>query len=215
MRRAVYIGGFGNGWGSVERVASTLEGDYDEIDAFTFSYAKSHPDRIRRAVRKADAVTHSAGMVPLVGTAPEQIVAFDPPLPTSKLKLAGRWGLKSVRMYTPGIGIHSMQDIPAVSAYSRSATAELIAHPVQNLGNLGEISRFDAVDAAIAARDSGIDMSLAYMDGDEYFQLTEQREAEANARGVKIVRMPGIHDEVVIRPEATLLAYAALARPDD
>lgn len=209
MSRAVYIGGFGNGRGSVERVASALEAHYDEIDAFTFSHAMSDPDMVRSAVHNVNVVTHSAGMLALVGTAPERIDAFDPPLPTSRLKLIGRSGIKTARMYTPGIGIHSMRDIPVVSGYGRSATAELIAHPARNLGNLGTISRFDAVGAAIAARMYGIEASICYMDGDEYFQLSDDDEAMANDAQVNVVRLPGIHDELVIRPEATLRAYAA------
>lgn len=209
MSRAVYIGGFGNGRGSVERVAEALSGYYDDVDAFTFSGAMSTPDIICKAVHNVRVVTHSAGMLAIVGTSPDRIDAFDPPLPSSRLKLLGRTGIKTVRMHTPGIGIRSAGDIAAVNGYDCSSTAELIAHPVRNLGSLNAISRFDAVDAAIAARVDGIDISLVYMDGDEYFQLSEEREAIANARHVTVVRLPGIHDELVIRPMETLSVYRA------
>jgi hypothetical protein len=49
MSRALYVGGFGNGQSSVERVASALGDYFDDIDAFTFSQAMSQPDTIRRA----------------------------------------------------------------------------------------------------------------------------------------------------------------------
>src|ERR1019366_3336325 len=117
--------GFGNGHACVERVTSVLAPSYDEVDAFTFSEAMSNPDRVRKAVRNVQAVTHSAGMLALVGTSPERIDAFDPPLPTSKLRLIGRAGIKTVRMYTPGIGIESPYDIPAVGIYGCSTIAEL------------------------------------------------------------------------------------------
>lgn len=204
MGRAVYIGGFGNGRGNAERVASALEPYYDEIDEFTFSEAISEPGKVRRAVHGVDAITHSAGMLSLAGTSPSRIEAFGAPLPTTKLRLIGRTGLKTARMHIPGIGIQSTRDVLAVASYDGSSTAELIAHPVRNLGNLGEISRFDAVKAAIAALESDIPTSLNYTEGDEYFQLSEEREATAKTMGVGVTRIPGIHDELIIRPAETL-----------
>ena len=204
MGRVVYIGGFGNGRGNVERVASALEPYYEEIDEFTFSEAISDPDKVRRAVRDVDALTHSAGMLTLADTNPGRIEAFSAPLPTTKLRLIGRTGLKTVRMHIPGIGIRSPRDVLAVGSYGASSFAELVAHPVLNLGHLGDISRFDAVETAIAARQSDIPTSLNYTEGDEYFRLSQEREAAARAMGVGVMRIPGIHDELVIRPSATL-----------
>ena len=204
MSRAVYIGGFGNGRGNAERVASALELYYREIDWFTFSGAISDPDKVRRAVHGVDTLTHSAGMLPLADTTPSRIEAFGAPLPAAKLGLIGKTVLKTVRMHIPGIGIRSPRDILAVGGYDASSTAELIAHPVRNLGQLGDISRFNAVDAAIAARQSGIPTTLNYSCGDEYFQLSEAQEAAARAMGVDVMRLPGIHDGLVIRPAETL-----------
>jgi len=204
MSRVVYVGGFGNGRGSAERVATALERYYENVDEFTFSEAVADPSKVRRAVRGVDVVTHSAGMLPLVGTAPNTIDAFSPPLPSAKLRLIGRTGLKTVRMHTPGIGIRSIRDIASVASYDVSSVAEFTAHPGRNFGQLTAITTFDAVDAAIAAKESGIHTYLNYSNGDEYYQLPEQREAAARAMGVGVLRMPGIHDELVIRPDATL-----------
>lgn len=121
MTRAVYIGGFGNGRGNAERVASALEPYYDDIVKFTFSEAISNPDKVRRAVHGVDALTHSAGMLTLTDTNPGRIEAFGAPLPTTKLRLIGRTGLKTVRMHTPGIGIRSPRDVLAVGSYSASS----------------------------------------------------------------------------------------------
>lgn len=204
MSRAVYIGGFGNGRDSAERVASALELYYEEIDEFTFSEAMSDPDKVRRAVYGVDTLTHSAGMLSLMNTSPRRIEAFGAPLPTAKLRLIGKTGLKTVRMHVPGIGIQSRQDVLAVVSYDISSSAELAVHPIRNLGHLGGISRFNAVDTAIAAQQSDIPTSLNYTDADEYFQLSDEREAAAWAMGVGVMRIPGIHDELVIRPAATL-----------
>lgn len=83
-------------------------------------------------------------------------------------------------MHTPGVGIHSLRDIPAVNAYKLSATGELVAHPRGNLGRLGQIARFNAVEATIAAHQNDIPSSLVYTDGDEYFSLSAQHEARTS-----------------------------------
>ena len=117
--------------------------------------------------------------------------------------------IKTARMHVPGVGIHSIRDLPAVNRYDLSATAELASHPKGNLGRLGQIARFNALEAAIAAQQSDIPSSLSYNDGDEYFRLTAQDEVAATAVGVNVVRIPGIHDELVVRPTATL-QYAGI-----
>ncbi len=204
MDRAVYIGGFGNGKKSAEGVAEALASYYDDVDPFTFSQAMDRQNVVRRAVRGVDVFTHSAGMLAVVGASPSRIEAFGAPLPTSKLRLIGRTIVKTARMHVPRIGIHSMRDLLAVNKYNLSTLAELVAHPKGNLGRLGQISRFSAVEAAIAAQQNDIPSSLTYNDGDEYFTLTAKDEAMATAAGVNITRIPGIHDELVIRPKATL-----------
>lgn len=209
MRRTIYIGGFGNGRSGVERVATALREYFEDVDAFTFAQAMNDPDTIRRVVRNANVVTHSAGMISLVGTSPYRIDAFSPPLPTLRSKLVGKAGVKMVRMYTPGIGIRSFQDITAVGKYNRSSTAELLAHPSGNLGRLNIISSFDAIEAAIVAQANDVKVCLGYTDGDEYFRLSDDRQAIANAKQVRIVWLSGIHDELLIRPAETLHAYFA------
>lgn len=204
MARAVYIGGFGNGKKSAEGVAEALSDYYDDVDLFTFSWAMDRRDAVRRAVRGVDVYTHSAGMLAVVGASPNRIEAFGAPLPTSKPRLVGRTVVKTARMHTPGIGIHSLRDVPAVNNYNLSATAELMAHPIGNLGRLSQITRFSAVEASIAAQQSGIPSSLTYNDSDEYFTLVPGDEALATVAGVGVTRIPGIHDELVIRPTATL-----------
>src|SRR5450631_2933166 len=120
MTRAVYIGGFGNGKANAERVASALETYYAVIDSFTFSEAMDDLDRIRRSVHDADVITHSAGMLAIMGTNPNRIAAFSPPLPSSVSRLIGKTGLKSAHMICPGIGIRSIRDIAAVNRYVTS-----------------------------------------------------------------------------------------------
>jgi hypothetical protein len=205
MSRAVYIGGFGNGEGSAERVSEALTASYyDDVHPLTFSRAMEDQDEVHRAVEGVDVITHSAGLLAVVGANPRRIEAFGAPLPSSKIALVGKTIVKTVRMHTPGVGIRSVGDLSAVSAYDLSATEELFTHLRGNLGRLGQISRFNAVYTAREALRVGIASSLIYTNGDEYFSLSHQDEATAAAEGVNIVRIPGIVDELVIRPEATL-----------
>lgn len=204
MSRAVYIGGFGNGRASMERVANALEAYYEDVDGFTFSYAMRNPERISKAVHNVAAITHSAGMMALRHTDPNTITAFDAPVPTSKAALVGRTLVKTAHMHTPGIGIHTSRDLAAIATYDISATAEFMTHPRTNLGNLGAISRFDAVNAAIDAQETGIETCLIYTDCDEYFGLSRRQVRDAHETGVRVMTLSGIHDELVIRPADTL-----------
>lgn len=212
MSRAVYISGFAGGEKGAERVASVLETRYDDVDTFTFSHAMANPNEIRRATKRVPTVTHSAGMLALIesGANPEELTAFGPPLPVALWQFPGRTIRKRMRMHEPGVGIQSPEDVAAIKEYEASSMRELFKHPLGNFGYLGKITRFDAVDAAIGAVQAGTETNLVYTQGDEYFQLSEEREAIARAAGVGIMRLAGIHDELPLRPIATLdLFYGA------
>ncbi|HUC90238.1 MAG TPA: hypothetical protein VMR45_05540 [Patescibacteria group bacterium] len=202
--RAVYIGGFGNGRQCSERVASALRAYYDIVDSFTFSYAMTHQDEIHMALRGADAITHSAGMLAIAEASPNKIYSFGAPLPTPIYHFPGKSITKNSQMHRQGVGIQSLSDVKTVKDYQLSSSAELLFHPISNFGRLKQISRFNAIDAAILAAKNDIPISLAYMQWDEFFQLSEAHEAAALAAGVSVVRLAGVHDELVLRPEKTL-----------
>lgn len=206
--QAVYIGGFGNGQKSADGVAEALADYYGNVVPFTFSSALEFPHILRQAARKADVITHSAGMLALRGTSPNSITAFGAPLPTSKCKLVGRTMVKTGRMHVPGVGIRSPRDVLTVTKYNSSTMTELAVHPIANLGQLGKIACFDAVQAAIAAKKAGISSQLTYNASDEYYRLTSQDTTSAIDAGVIVKMIPGVHDELVLRPKATLQQWA-------
>lgn len=207
--RAVYIGGFSNGKWAADQVARALEPHYLDIDTFTFAAAMDDPETIRRAVQGIDVLTHSAGMLALPGTRPRSIEAFAAPLPTSKWALVGRTFVKAARMHTFGIGIHRPADIPVVLGYDASVSGEMLAHPRGNLGRLGQIANFNCVKTAINAQDADIPTRLVHMEGDEYFRFGPDDEVQATVAGAAVRGIPGVHDELVLRPSETFQAANA------
>lgn len=207
-RRVVYIGGFGNGRSCAEGVASALEDYYENVEEpFTFSEAIKDPEKIRKAVERASVVTHSAGLLAIRGTWPESIQAFNPPLPTSRSRLVIRTLAKTTHLHTPGRGIKRGSDIKAVAQFDASSVAELAVHPVANLGNLGKISKFNAVKELMDAQEAYIPSELIYTDDDDYFKLSWLSEMTAKSANVRVTRLPGEHDELILRPAQTLAQY--------
>jgi len=177
MSRAVYIGGFGNGQYSAERVANSLGSYYEDPVPFTFSDFVRNPEQIHKAVKGADLLTHSAGALALAADNdfwPNYAYLFNAPIPTSVPKLV--WGAvkKTARMHTPGVGLHKASDIPEVVRYSGSALADIAAHPVANLGSLSDISKFNAVTTSIDAKNRGIVSRVIWTNHDSFYEPTHE-----------------------------------------
>ncbi|MEX2014348.1 MAG: hypothetical protein WD885_00230 [Candidatus Saccharimonadales bacterium] len=213
MSRGLLITGFGSGKGNAETIAEALSPSYfEEIDALTFSEAVKYPERVRKAAQGATAVTHSAGFMALknalvLGGRPERIHAIGAPIPSSAAMLMLKTLHKSGRMLTPGVGAYNTADIVSALRFHQSAIGELGAHMVANFGQLGRISRFDAVQASIDTVWSGVRVDLGYNDDDAYFQLSQQAESLAVSRSVPVHRLPGEHDEIILRPELAAATY--------
>lgn len=214
MSRALLVTGFGSGIRNAETIAEALSpGYFEEIDALTFSEALKNSDKVRKAAKGATAVTHSAGYMALMDSLhyrdrPKQVHALGAPLPSSAIGLVFRSIYKSGRMLTPGVGAYSMADIVSALRFHQSVVGEMAAHSPTNLGQLGKIAGFDAVKVSIvAAREQGVDISLGYNDGDAYFQLSAEEEGRAVAGGVAVHRLPGEHDEIILRPELAAATY--------
>ncbi len=210
MNRAVYIGGFANGRSLATSVGEALSVRHDDVDVFTFSDAMKRPEQIRKAARGVHTYTHSAGFLAIQAAHPKEIHAFNPPLPTSRTRLLARTAVKSANMHMPGRGIHSVEDIAAVGRFDRSATAELVAHPVANLRPFANklISKFNAIDTAAYYR--GVletPVTLITTDHDDYFMYGPYEITDAMMMRVPLVWLPGEHDELPLRPSQTLHNY--------
>lgn len=208
MTRVVYIGGFGGGRSSTDRVANALGNYYEDVEAFRFSDLRADPDEVQRASAGADVVTHSAGALALRLDSMDRInsvLLLGPPLPQRVSRLLWKTVVKTARMNSLGKGIHEPSDALQVINYSASTAAEVFAHPVHNLGRLSEIAATNTVDLAAMTRENRIPTTAIWTPGDAYFQPTgfELYQMELN-RAKVVTDIEGEHDEVILRPESFL-----------
>lgn len=216
--RILYIGGFGNGKKSVERVVSAIVDAHGEdglvdADGLTFSQGMENPEILRQIFATPDvdvqAWGHSGAHLAITravgdGTSakPVSIEAIAPPIPTPMTSLAGyRTLAKTWDMHTQD------GDEAAIRAYDLSSAAEFISHPVANLKWLPAISRFDAIHSAVTAQQQGIPTTLAFMNRDRYFSPTSKQLETATNLGVRVLSLVGMHDQVVLHPDEIIPEY--------
>lgn len=208
MSKVVFINGFGNGRGSTRKVANALGNHYDGVEAFRFSDLTNSPDAIRKAAANADLITHSAGALALKLESMDRInsaLLLGPPLPQRVSRLLYKTVVKTARMNTPGIGIHSIDDFNEANRYSLSSLAELTANPIDNFGRLSEIAKTDTVELAKNITQDRTPATLVWTTGDAYFQPTQSTLEVARANSIMAIDdIDGEHDEVVLRTEAFL-----------
>jgi len=208
MVKLVYIGGF-SGRSPRDAMCDALLETFnvDDLDAFTFAEAMKHPDEVRRALVGALAVTHSAGVLALRGTAPTEAHIFNPPFPRSPWALASRltW-LKTRGMFTRGYREYGAAGLGAAARFSGASVAELALHPVGNFSHLPEIAKTDGFEEATALLHGDIPAVTIHTDHDEYFPLPPDK---ANVpSGLKVRELHGEHDEIILRPYDLLRQYA-------
>lgn len=203
MKNVVFVNGFGNGRSSTEKVANALGSYYDGVEAFRFSDLTTSPDEIRKASAKADLITHSAGALALKLDSMDRVnsaLLLGPPLSQRVSRLLYKTVVKTARMNTPGIGIHTFEDFVEANRYSQSSLGELIANPIDNFGRLSEIAKTDSVELASNVTGEGIPATLVWTTGDAYFRPTQSTLEIARANGITTISdLEGEHDEIVLR----------------
>lgn len=210
MNRLLYIPGLGNPQSSADRVADRLATHlgFEVSDGITLGNALADPERVYKAAKGADMViSGSAGFMTLKGVFAKEIHGFNPPLPSSRWRLAGQTVLRGWRE-------REANNINAPLRVDEGFFEEVKADPWRHLGPFldGRISRFDAIQAAIDANRSGISVGLGFTNRDSYFHPTPEQISQARANSVLIALIEGVHDELVLRPEATMDAYLAERR---
>jgi hypothetical protein len=207
MNRAVYVGGFLNGRATAEFVGESMIDFFnlEDVDVFTYSDAKKNPDQIRKAVVGRDVVTQSAGYTALKDTIPSIVYAFSPPVPTTRRHLVAKTLPKAVNMTRQSKTIDKIP-LRNVAHFNAGAGAEFVVHPVANFKPFlnGEISRYNSIEMGAAAVKAGIRTELVFSTNDEYFRPTFEQLEYAEANGVVVGEVEGVHDQLVLAPARTL-----------
>ena len=206
MNRVVFVGGFSTGQSAVEKVGLALESYFQDVELFTLSSYVKNPQIVRSAAEKATLITHSAGALALQtpGVRPDQAYLLNPPLPRSIPNLLVRAAIKTARMYAPGAGIHSFDDVRTASKFMLSTYAEMATHPIANLSQLPGISSHNSIISAIAAKQAGTNVELTWTNHDMYFMPSLIELQTTACYDIPATIFAGEHDEVMLHPEPFL-----------
>lgn len=200
----MYRGGFGNGQMMADRVGDALGSYFEKVEVFTDTSATRHASDFRKAAEGAVLITHSKGYTGNRDANPEEIIAFSPSLPSTRLKLFGGALIKGVRMLSSELSYGtSKRDI---AKYNASSAGELFRHPVANFGPLlnGEISHTDSIEIARQAKKAGVHTHLFYFGDDEMYQPHFGHRMIAAKNETPILDVPGVHDQLVLTPHHTI-----------
>ena len=136
MHRAVILTGFGTGGQIADNLSAEIRDNYvEDALGYTMTRSRRNADVIRKLVDGQLAITHSAGLreLALSGARPKEVIAFNPPVPTTPARLALKTVNKTARMFAPGMGIKSPADVLPVIEWNWSSIGELSVHPWANL----------------------------------------------------------------------------------
>ena len=210
--RAVFIGGLLGDRQYGENVSIALEPHFDVVeDPVSLREALGDPEKLRKVVKGAAALTHSGGLAVLEGAEPASIDAINPPFPINIPMFLAVSGLKFARMHVPFAGFRTLNDLRQFADLDVRGISE-IYHYARNpniLRRLGAISRYDSVDRSIERLSDNPDMhiGLGFAEHDEYFRVPADQKERAKKAGIKIVEMAGTHIDLALRPAETVDEY--------
>jgi len=209
MNRAVFISGYGIGMANANNVADVLRERYDEVEPFTFAYAMKNPEVINDITEGVDLFTHSAAMMAVLGASPNNLHAFDAPLPTGRGMLAGHVLAELFTEHMPIKGGLNLKSAPNILLSDWNSAKEIIGHPFTHLKPYANesISQFNAIDEAIIMQKNDINVILPYTGGDKLFIPTPEQEHTAKMNKVRILHLAGRHNEIILRPQQCLEEY--------
>lgn len=201
MKRAVVIGGFATGQGSLERVANTICDGLqlaDDADVFTFAYAMGNPDEIGKATRNSRVFTHSAGILAVHSLVqPDTVIACNGPEPRSALRLLAS-GYTKVRhsLFHVAIG-----QLPAETHASivRDTVEEVARNPCAYFGRIGQIGGF-STRLRLAGFENNVKVAALVSATDEFFPYRP----DLDYGNVPVFVHPGGHDAFLIEPAKVL-----------
>ena len=202
MRKILYIGGVGSDTYLVKGVVDALESYFQaNVIGLSFSEASRNRARIARLAPDALVVTHSAGMVLLKDSTPQEVIAIAPPMPSIPSLLIWRSLQKTIALFASG---REAPDRPQkLFAYHLHSMIEHLRRPYGNSMFLKEIAVFDAAKNAVELTKAGAKVTLGFMENDRLFPHSAGHPHMELARqeGVQILdAILGHHDEFVLYP---------------
>lgn len=202
MKKILYIGGVGSDSHTVDGIARLLEARLNaNVIAMSFSKAYANKARVARLAPECTVITHSAGMLLLKDTAPKEVIAIAPPMPTPSSLILLRSFHKTIALLTSGR--ESIGRPRKVASYHIHSFKEHVFRPTFNSVLLRSISMFDAARCAVELQRCGAKVTLGFMENDRLFpdsHLHPHIEV-AKKQGVKVSDIVlGHHDEFVLYP---------------
>lgn len=208
MSHYVVAGGFGSNERLMRRVANVLSGRYKrEFAALTFRQIVDDPVEADATLRQATVLAHSGAMWAMRRSAPRAVRAIAPPLPVPQHKLIFRAATSGFELAKRAAEERLAN--PEINSCIAQVALELTLHPYGNLRRIPELSRFNAIDAGIAAKEVGVDVGMAFMRGDRLFRPTSDDLLRANRAGVDTPIIDGAHEEFVLNPLAVVDEFEA------
>lgn len=201
MKQKVVVGGFASDKKQIEKVSLTLSEHFDE-DVIGLNFREARQTR-RAFFDGRDVITHSAGMMAILGSIPKSVIAVAPPIPEPLYKLLWRGAVLGRKLR-----LGSRND----GEPSSSCLDELVHHARSNFGALPDISSFDALQEARWYQFHNVPTTVVLMNNDSLFRLHTPAICEAVERAqrmnVRVVTSPGEHVRFTHDPVGVLGSMA-------
>lgn len=212
MKKILYIGGVGSDSHTVGSIVRALEAVFDaSIVGMAFSEAYRNKAKIARLAPDCTVITHSAGMMLLKDTAPKELIAIAPPMPTLPSLIFLRSFPKTLALMKSG---RESFDRPLkVTLYHLHAFAQHLLRPLSNGMQLKEISSFNSAQRAVEFQRCGTKVTLGFMENDRLFPDSHAHPhvEVAKKQGVRVYDVVlGHHDEFVLYPLEVLAQLGLL-----
>lgn len=203
MERIVLIGGVGSNRHLMKSVGKEMETFFSQpVEAFSFREIQQLIDVERKKLLDgAFVLTHSAGVIPLIGTKPKQFIAIAPPVPTHPLRLTLRSVPKTLNLLKSSRADSSRSQ--RVREFHRYALPEHIRFPRYNGIRVRTIGSFDVFEFANSMAEQGVAATIGLMEKEDLFSYG--RLGVALHSDVTVYeKLPGAHDDFVLDPTPIL-----------
>jgi hypothetical protein len=202
--RIVFIGGFASNKNQLVITRRELETFFGQrVEVIPLRLATHNPTLVKRLVKDAFVITHSAGILAVLHAKPKKVVVIAPPVPMRRLKLAYHGLLKTVYLLKDTATLERQQKI---KLYHFHATKDLIRFLPFYLRLMKRVSIFDTIPTCITLAQKGVDITVAFMSRDSLFQRQSDGDlVPAKVHGIEIkTYIEGEHDELLLYPARVL-----------